>query len=92
MSCDPDVSALSGTCSLDRKGQGSPLSYSPYGRCLLKPEFKFWVVSSLGFFQPIDTAANPVKRARKETRDDVQKQKPSPVSLATSKDRDQVEA
>lgn len=38
---------------------------------------------------PIDTAANPVKRARKETRDDVQKQKPSPVSLATSKDRDQ---
>lgn len=49
-------------------------------------------LGGLCFFQPIDAAASPVKIAGKETGDDVQKQKPSPVSPVTSKDGDQVEA
>lgn len=46
---------------------------------------------ALCFFQPTNTTGKAVKKAGKETADNAQKQKPSPVSPAASKDRDQVE-
>lgn len=91
------VSTISGTCSLDRAGQGS-LSVTPLWLVPTEARAKAFhfitMTQGLGglcFFQPIDAAANPVKKAGKETRDNAQKQKPLPVSPTASKDGDQVE-
>lgn len=96
VSCGSDVSTLSGTCSLDRSGQGS-LSVTPLWLVPIEARAKArhldTMTQGLGglcFFQPTDAAASRVKKAGKETRDGAQKQILSPVSPAVSKDRDQV--
>ncbi|XP_028640286.1 E3 ubiquitin-protein ligase RNF213, partial [Grammomys surdaster] len=74
----PALSAFGGLPKMTDASQKAPL-----------PESKGETCGQEEKVLPIDAAGNPVKKAGKETRDDVQKQKTSPVSTAASKDGDQ---
>nr|XP_034361931.1 E3 ubiquitin-protein ligase RNF213 [Arvicanthis niloticus] len=74
----PALSAFEGHPKVTEASQKAPL-----------PESKEETSGQEEKVLPTDAAANRVKKAGKETRDDAQKQIPSPVSPAASKDRGQ---